>query len=176
MLRRLLLAAAAIAGLLGISILIGAVLPRTFTATRAATYAKPPAEVWRVITDFAATPGWRPGVKKAERGTDLAGKPIWHETFRNDMRLSLVTEESIRPKRLVRRIFGERLPFTGRWIFELSSAAGGGTRIVLTEEGDVPNPFYRFVSKVVMGHDRHLDKYLVDLGKHFGAEVQPSAP
>ena len=167
--------AGGIAAVLALVTLAGAMMPRTFVATRTATYAKSPAEVWAVITDFAATPTWRPGVKKAERGPDLGGKPVWNETFRNDMRLSLVTEEAVRPTRLVRRIFGEGLPFTGRWIFVLSPAAGG-TRIVLTEEGDVPNPFFRFVSQVVMGHDRHLDTYLKDLGKHFGAEVQPSAP
>jgi len=174
--RWVLWSAGGLAAVLALMTVAGAMMPRTFVATRTATYAKPPAEVWKVITDFAATPTWRPGVKKAERGPDLTGKPVWNETFRNDMRLSLVTEESVASRRLVRRIFGEGLPFTGRWIFALSTAAGGGTRIVLTEEGDVPNPFFRFVSQVVMGHDRHLDTYLTDLGKHFGAEVVPSTP
>ena len=163
------------AGLIVLTIIIGVVLPRTFTAVRTASYGRPVAEVWKVITDFPATPTWRPGVIKVIRGVDAGGKPVWEETFRNNMALHLATEEFVPEKRLVRRIFGEGLPFTGRWIFALAPE-GGGTRIVLTEEGDVPNPFFRFVSKVIMGHDRHLDKYLVDLGNKFGEKVSPSSP
>lgn len=173
--RWMLYAAAGVAALLLMTVVVGALLPRTFTVTRTATYGRPPAEVWKVITNHTATPSWRPGVKSVERGPDLDGKPAWHETFRNDMRLVLVTEESVPGKRLVRRITGDGLPFTGRWIFDLSPA-GAGTRIALTEEGDVPNPFFRFVSKVVMGHVRHVDKYLLDLGRKFGERVRPATP
>jgi hypothetical protein len=35
----------------------------------------------------------------------------------------------------------------------------------ITEDGEVYNPVFRFVSRFVMGHTATMDKYLADVGK-----------
>jgi len=47
------------------------------------------------------------------------------------------------------------------------------TTVRITEDGDVYNLFFRFVSRFVIGHTRTIDAYLRALGKATGQqEVQ----
>jgi hypothetical protein len=46
------------------------------------------------------------------------------------------------------------------------------TRVRITEDGEVYNPIFRFVSRVVMGHTAMLDSYLRALGKAVGQEAR----
>jgi hypothetical protein len=66
---------------------------------------------------------------------------------------------------VVSRIADRSLPFGGRWTFELSPAPGG-TLLRITEDGEVYNPIFRFVSRFVFGHDRTINGYLEDLERH----------
>ncbi len=43
------------------------------------------------------------------------------------------------------------------------AAAAGGTRVRVTEDGEVYNPLFRFVSRFIMGHTATMDRYLDDL-------------
>jgi hypothetical protein len=56
------------------------------------------------------------------------------------------------------------LPFGGKWTYELTPS-GTGTMLRITEDGEVYNPVFRFVSRFVMGHTATMDKYLADVGK-----------
>ena len=42
----------------------------------------------------------------------------------------------------------------------------------ITEDGEVYNPVFRFVSRAVMGHTAMLDAYLKALGKAVGQEAR----
>lgn len=167
--------ATAIAVLALLVLLFGSLLPRRFSVTRAIVFHRPAAEVWKVVTDVPAIPSWRPGVVKIEPGPDRNGRPTWVETFRNNMKISVADTVTTPGHVFEREIFGEGVPFTGRWTFDLS-AHEGGCRLVLTEDGDVPNVFFRFVSKFVMGHVAHVDRYLLDLARKFGEEAKPVTP
>jgi len=59
----------------------------------------------------------------------------------------------------------ETLPFGGTWTFDLTSQ-GEGTDLTITENGDVHNPIFRFVSRFIIGHDASIDKYLAHLKRH----------
>jgi hypothetical protein len=50
--------------------------------------------------------------------------------------------------------------------------SGGGTRVTLTEDGFVDNPFFRVVSKM-MGYHSTLDSYLKALAKRLGDNAEP---
>ena len=65
-------------------------------------------------------------------------------------------------RRLVTRIADRNLPYSGLWIITLMPE-GGGTRVTITERGEVYNPFFRFVSRFVIGHTATIDQYLTDL-------------
>jgi hypothetical protein len=69
---------------------------------------------------------------------------------------------------MVTRIADKTLTFGGAWTYELSPQ-GGGTRLVITEHGEVYNPLFRFMSRFVFGHTATLDRYLADLGRVFPA-------
>ena len=78
------------------------------------------------------------------------------------------TVESVPPRRLVRRIVGET-SFGGTWTSELDGAPGGGTRLVITENGEIYNAFFRFVSRYIVGHHRTIDSFLAALRRHLEA-------
>ena len=54
------------------------------------------------------------------------------------------------------------LPYGGTWTFDLVPE-GAGTRLTITENGEVYNPLFRFLSRFVFGHTATMDKYLADL-------------
>jgi hypothetical protein len=62
----------------------------------------------------------------------------------------------------VNRIADPKLPFGGSWTYEVS-AAGSGTELNITENGEVYNPLFRFVSRFIMGHTATIEKYQRDL-------------
>lgn len=47
----------------------------------------------------------------------------------------------------------------------LTPAADGGTTLRITEDGEIYNPVFRFVSRFFMGYDRTAKTYLADAGK-----------
>jgi len=63
------------------------------------------------------------------------------------------------------------LPYGGSWSFELKPESGE-TRVRITEDGEVYNPLFRFVSRFVMGQTATLDAYLAAMGKAAGENVQ----
>ena len=66
--------------------------------------------------------------------------------------------ESVPPRRMVTRI-DPGLPFGGTWTYHLVPEAEG-TALTITEDGEVYNPVFRFVSRFVMGHTATIDTYL----------------
>ncbi len=149
----------------------GAALPKAHRATRSVLLAQPQASVWAVITDIPGQSLWRPDVPKIERRADRDGHEVWWEGA-GSSGVPFETLESVPPTRLVRRIVDDGLPFGGTWTMILTPE-GAGTRLAITEEGEVRNPFFRFVSHVVLGETRSMDTYLRNLGKKFGEEVTP---
>ncbi len=75
-------------------------------------------------------------------------------------------------ERLVTQIADDDLPFGGTWSFELADAPGG-TRVRITEDGEVYNRFFRFMSRYVLGHTAGVERYLADLSARFGAAQSP---
>lgn len=155
----------AIAALLAICLVVygwGSSLPVAHTASRSARFDTPPDTVWRVITDVAAYPSWRSDVKSVELLPAAAGSLAWRETSGRDM-VSYAADEMRAPARFVARITDRSLPYGGRWVYELAPA-GNGTRLMTTEEGEVYNPIFRFMSRYVFGQTATIEKYLAALG------------
>jgi hypothetical protein len=68
------------------------------------------------------------------------------------------------PSRLVTRIADPALPFGGTWTFELMPK-DGGTALTITEDGEVYNPIFRFMSKVFFSQTATMEAYLTSLKK-----------
>ena len=147
-------------------LLIGWSLPVSHQATREATYRATPAEVFSLITDVKAFPQWRPSVKQVEVLPPVEGRSQFREIGENGSILFQV--DSSQPgQRLVTRIADRSLPFGGKWTYELTPR-GDSTHLRITEDGEVYNPVFRFVSRFVMGHTATIDEYLKDVGRRFG--------
>jgi polyketide cyclase/dehydrase/lipid transport protein len=150
--------------LIGLVALIGLALPRDHVASRTATFNRPISDVWLAITDVRSFPAWRSSVTRVEV---LGQEPRrWREDG-SDGTLTLQTVEAREPVRLVLEIADTDLPFGGRWVYDLTPAASG-TALTITEQGQVYNPIFRFVSRFVIGHTATIDTYLADLHKKFG--------
>jgi uncharacterized protein YndB with AHSA1/START domain len=157
---------AILAVLAGVVAFVGARLPRTHTATRSVRLRQAPQAVWVLITDVDGYPQWRPGLRKVERLPDVDGRPRWRE---GDTTFELV--EAAAPTRLVTRIADPDLPYGGTWTHVVEPGDGGGSVLTITEDGEVFNPVFRFVSRYVIGHPATIEKYLKAVAARFGETV-----
>lgn len=151
----------------------GLLLPVKHTASRAARFAAPPQTIWAIMTDFPNHPSWRPGLKTIARDPDISGHQVWRETDKhgNSIPMEMVTLDP--PRRLVSRIADPKLPFGGTWAIDLTPS-GEGTQVRITEDGEVYNPAFRYVSRII-GYTGTMESYLRGLGTKLGetAEIQP---
>lgn len=142
---------------------IGYMLPQKHTASREQSYAADPAKVFAAITTPADYPAWRTGVKSIELLPDEDGKRRFRETGSNGT-ITFVFDELTSPRRVVSRIADTKLAFGGKWTYELQPS-GTGTTLRITEDGEVYNPIFRFMSRFVFGHSASLDAFHADLKK-----------
>jgi uncharacterized protein YndB with AHSA1/START domain len=150
-------------------VLVGYLLPAEHVATRSMRLKQKPTEVFAAVTDFAATPGWRSGIKSVELLTDRDGGRQYRETTAHGVITYRVVEWAA-PSHLVTVIADDRLPFGGSWTWEMAAEADG-TQIRITERGTVKNPIFRFLARFVFGYTGTMETYLRDLGRKFGEKV-----
>ena len=152
-------AAIAIAGVL--IVVIGYSLPKGHTATRTAHVSAPPEAVYALLSDVDNYASWRPGVKSLVRHPDRDGRPAWTEDA-GGMKIPLYFERMERPSLLVARIADPKLPFGGTWTYRIAPS-GSGSDVTITEDGEVYNPFFRFMSRFVFGYYATLDAFVKNL-------------
>jgi hypothetical protein len=141
-----------------IVVMIGAALPKNHVASRTIQVRAAPDAVFALI---AGPSDWR-GVKYEL----IAQSPLrWRETDSSNV-ITYERVETRPPKRIVNRIADPKLPFGGSWTYEVSPGQDG-TELVITENGEVYNPLFRFVSRFIMGHTATIEKYQRDLTAHF---------
>ena len=159
--RYLVITAAALGAIVLIVLLVGWSLPVKHRATGEATLRSSPEALYQLIIDVDRFPRWRSTVKSAERLPDSAGKKRFREVG-SDGTILYEIESSVPDQRLVTRIADRSLPFGGSWTFELTPR-GDSTTLRITEDGEVYNPIFRFVSRFIFGHNATIEKYLADV-------------
>src|SRR6185295_6561716 len=93
-------------------------------------------------------PTWRKDVTSVER---IEGPALsWREISGSD-RITYESGASERRGHFVARIVDKGLPFGGSWDYRIQPD-GTGSKLTITENGEVYNPIFRFVSRYVMGH------------------------
>lgn len=161
-----------VGALAGIVALIGALTPVAHVASRAATFHRPPDEVFGALADVAAYPKWRTDISSVEILPDSGGHAMWKETGKWGA-VTMERTESAPPRRLGARIADTDQGFGGTWTWELEEVAGG-TRLTITERGEVHNIIFRFMARYIFGYTGTMDAYLRQLGQHFGETVEPA--
>ena len=162
---------AVVFGLIAAMLVIGALLPKSHVASRQIVLHRSPEEVYQTVRDFAAAPSWRPDLKRVE----MIATTDNQVRFREHGDQGEITYELIedRPgEKIVTRIADLDLGYSGAWTYRFTKESAG-TRVQITEAGEVSNILFRFLSRFVFGHTSTMEKYLTALGKKFGEEVTP---
>lgn len=152
---------------------IGYMLPKSHVASVSARFAAPPDSIWASLTDVPTFPKWRPGLLRVEALPDENGQRGWRESGKHDA-VTYRVVELVPPRRLVTRIADQNLPYSGSWTYDLTPD-GSGTRLTITENGEVYNPIFRFVSRFILGHTSMMEGVLRALGTKHGETVTPKA-
>jgi uncharacterized protein YndB with AHSA1/START domain len=155
----------------GFVFIVGLLMPRHHRASRAALFAAAPESIWSVLTDFPNQPSWRPGIRSVDLVSVQDGVRTIREVDSHKQTIDYTVDVFEPPRRMVTRITSKNLPFGGSWTYELIPE-GGGTRLRITEDGEIYPPPFRYVARC-MGYTATMEKYLKALGHKLGSDVRP---
>ena len=154
----------AIAILVALVVIVGAMLPRQHTASRTARVALPPDALYALLADVSRYTTWRAGLKSLERLPDKQGMPAWIEDA-NGMKIPMRFER-MEPHTLVARIDSTELAFGGTWTYGIQPLPDGASSLTITEDGEVYNVIFRFMLRFVFGHHATMDGFIRELQAH----------
>jgi hypothetical protein len=154
-----------IVAVIAIIVIVGSTLPVKHTVARQAAFHATPTQLFDLIRNVSDYPTWQKDVTKVEILPDSNGKPRIRET-NGGQAITYELDEIVPNQRIVSRIADSNLPFGGRWTYELDQK-GDATMLRITENGEVYNVIYRFVSAYLMGHAATIDKYLEAVSTRF---------
>jgi uncharacterized membrane protein len=159
--------------IIAVVLIVGAVLPRSHVVSRRIILHRPPDEIYRSLRDFNAAPSWRSDIERVE----MIATTDHHVRFREYAKHGAVTYDLVEDQpgeRMVTRFADLNLGYSGSWTYTFTKDPAG-TRVQITEAGEVSNIFFRFMSRFVFGQSGTIEKYLVALGKKFGEDVSPQS-
>ena len=164
-----------IAGFAALALLLaaaGSLLPVAHTAQVGIELRQPPAAIFQAITDVASYPSWRSGVDSI-RVVTTAPRLRWRESGAQGT-IEFEQVAATPDRTVTARIQGAREQgFGGSWTWELVPRPAGGTTLTITERGEVYNPLFRLLSRLIFSPYTSLEQYARDLAARFG---EPAAP
>ena len=153
--------------LIAVIFAIGYILPAHTTHTRTIALKQSPEKVFAVLADVPNMPKWNRNMEKVEVLVPVDGKETTRQTFKGGMDMVITTTESSPPNHLVRTAVDSGGSFSGSWTYGITATPDNGSQVALTEQSEVPNPFFRFMMKV-FSPTKYMDEHLEDLAKQFG--------
>ncbi len=142
----------------------GSSQPEMHTSRGSETIAAKLSDVFALQADVPSQTQWRSDLKEVknwEPGKD--GKASWTELWkdgRNEFKLEVLEFE--KNKHLKLKIDDENKMFYGTWTYEFEEVEGG-TKVTITENGGIPNPFFRGMYNLMNASDKTLKAHLADL-------------
>ena len=146
-----LLALAILVVLIVAIVVIGALLPKHHVAQRTAAFNATSEQVFRLIS---GPQDWRTDLSEYKFYDD-AGRHMISETDKRGQRITYEVVESQSPTSFRRAIADKNLPFGGTWTWSIEPHDGGGCSVQILGDGDIHNPVFRVVSRVINGLYRH---------------------
>jgi hypothetical protein len=132
--------------LVAIVALVGALLPQSHVASRSRTFAAPPVSVFAAISEV----------------TLLNEEPLRWREVSSDGTIEYERTAADPPRTQSVRITSEGLPFGGRWEYDVAPE-NGGSRVTITEYGEIYNPIFRTMARFVFGYHKTIEDYLAAL-------------
>lgn len=152
-----------------LAFIIGSLLPQHHSAQRTALLPQPPEKVWATITDIVGYPSWRKDVSKVELMAFNDSQHVWREQSEHGSSITYSADKWEPPRHLVTRIANKDLPFGGSWDYTIVPS-GTGSTITITENGEIYNPIFRLMSRI-MGNTATIDSYLKSLKTKLGDAI-----
>jgi uncharacterized protein YndB with AHSA1/START domain len=149
-----------------IALIIGWSLPVAHEASRSATFNTSPDALFGLISDVASYPRWWSEISQIEMLPADGGRIRFREHMSSGPIVMEVVER-VPPTRFVTRIADPDQPFGGTWTFEITPATSG-TRLTITERGEIYNPLFRFMSRFVFGYTGTIESFLNALASKVG--------
>lgn len=140
---------------------LGWLLPPGHQATVSASLPATPTEVFRYIAEVERYPEWRPDVSEVEMLEPAEGL----RRFREHGEFGPIVfriERVDAPTFMQTRIDDPTQPFGGTWTYALVPNEGG-TLLTITEDGEVYNPLFRFLSRFVFSQTATMEAFVEDL-------------
>jgi hypothetical protein len=142
----------------------GARLPYDHSVSVTGVVAAPPEKVFKLITDVANGPSWRPAVKSVTTLQHDNGRDHWVEYLAHGQYMTFLATRTEAPTRRDVQLDEPSASYGGTWIYELSPGPDPATTTLrITENGFIKPPLYRFVMVRIMGPTRNLDEYMKDI-------------
>ncbi len=143
---------------IGIVYLMGSLMPvkhQSFVESRLSTT---PEQLWKILTNPGEYKNWRRGIKELKVTDDNH----WSELNTHGDTINYRADWVDPNKKLMTVITNNNLPYGGHWEFAITKQ-DDGCLLRITENGEVYNPVFRFMSKYIFGHDATLKGYMTDL-------------
>jgi ribosome-associated toxin RatA of RatAB toxin-antitoxin module len=145
----------------GVVVIVGWLLPVKHEASRSAQFKQSPEQLYATVSDVGDYASWFEGVSRIEMLDATNGRIRFREHMNTGPVVMEVVEASP-PHRFVTAIADPDQPFAGTWTFEITPAPGG-SRLTITERGEIYNPIFRFMAKFVFGYTSTMESYLKSL-------------
>jgi uncharacterized protein YndB with AHSA1/START domain len=158
-------------GVVALVAVIGLALPKGHRATRTVHLTASPAAVFAAIAEVEKYAEWRSDVARVERLPDDQGRVVFREHGKHGP-ITFRIDESIPPTRMLTRIADPGLPFGGTWTYDLKPA-DSGTDLTITEDGEVRNPIFRFMSRFFFSQTATIEAYQAALQRRLAAAGRP---
>lgn len=153
--------------LLGATFGAGYFIEKNHTASRTATFKASPECIWNKITNLEAQPAWRKNLKEIKIIDGTPNRESWTEISKSGDEISFKTKAKIEPSRYEAEIINNS-NFGGYWELTLEPAEDGGTKLTVTENGEIYNPMFRTIAAVFFDMHATIDEYLADLAAKLG--------
>jgi uncharacterized protein YndB with AHSA1/START domain len=162
--KRLIAIVAALAALVAAVAVVGWLLPVGHEASRSAEFAKPPGEVYALVADFRSYPLWWSEVTQVDVLVEAPNRTTFREHMA-DGPILMTVREAVPPARFVTFIDDPDQPFGGSWTFEIAPTPSGGSRLTITERGEIYNPLFRALARFVFGYTGTMESFLAAAGE-----------
>jgi uncharacterized protein YndB with AHSA1/START domain len=142
----------------------GARLPYDHSVSVTGVVAAPPDKVFKLITDVANGPVWRPGIKSVTTLRPENGRDHWVEYPKYGQYMTFLATRTDPPTRREVQLDDPGASYGGSWTYELSPGPDSNTTTLqITEAGFIKPPVYRFVMAHIMGPTHNLDEYMKNI-------------
>ncbi len=149
-----------------VAAVVGSRLPKAHVASGSRILRQPPQQVYAVARNFQDAPSWRSDVSKIEVVDGPPGQVRFREHGKHGV-VNYGLVEDVPGQRMVTRILDTDLGYSGSWTY-VFAASGDGTQLTITENGEVSNVMFRFMSRYFFSQTATIEAYLSALDRQLG--------